>query len=374
MSFSGQPLPVLVWWIGQRWFGRRAAIFSATLVALSEFQILFSRTAFTDTLFGFTFLLSVAAIALCFEKPRPALAIFAGVTAGAAWNLKYHGWLLLAIAFAALVLPAVIAARADASQTKRMFLYWGVITGVAAVCFLPWVLFVEYRFGGYLSVEKFHYRYLNFHWIANFARQAELQAYFDGWLSRASPALAFFAAMATDGIRPFLRSRILLAGFLAMIVTGFAAGGTVTWFLLALYGLAFAWRRGQELGRLVVIAFLVFLVLAPCYSPFARLVLPWVLVAQILAGAGVEHLCEGELPVANLAANALWSNRKLLFLSIITVLAVLMASIWGLHAPKEPAIWAPTSGSRDAATRLMTYLSKESVVFVTGEPNVAFYF
>lgn len=42
--------------------------FLGYLVALSEFQILFSRTAFTDTLFGFTFLLSVAAIAYSAPK------------------------------------------------------------------------------------------------------------------------------------------------------------------------------------------------------------------------------------------------------------------------------------------------------------------
>ncbi len=372
--FFGAATTVLVWWIGQRWFGRRAGIFSATLVALSQFQIIFSRTALTDTLFGFVFLLSLAAIARCFEKQRPALAIFAGVTVGAAWNVKYHGWLLLAIAFAALALRAVITARSDASQTKRIFLYWSATTGVAAVCFLPWVLYTEFRLGGYLPVEKFHHQYLNFHWIANFAKQVEFQAYFDGWLSRVSPALASFAAIVTDGVPRFLRSRILLVGLLSIMAVGLTVGGTVTWFLLALYGLAFAWSRGQELGRLVVAAFLVFLVLIPCYTPFARLLLPWVLVAQVLAGAAIEHLCEGELPVANLATSSLWSNRKLLFLSIITVLALLMALVFGLHAPKEPGIWAPTSGSRNAADRLMPYLSKESVVFVTGEPNVAFYF
>ena len=372
--FFGAATTILVWWIGQRWFGRRAAIFSAALVALSEFQITFSRTALTDTLFGFVFLLSLALIALCFEKQRISLAIFGGLTVGAAWNVKYHGWLLLAIAFAAVVLPAVITARSDISLAKRMFFHWSLITGVAAVCFLPWVLYTEYGLGGYLPVEKFHHQYLNFHWITNFARQVEFQAYFDGWLSRVSPALAFFAAIVTDGIPRFLRSRILLAGFLGIVMVSLTAGGTVTWLLLALYGLAFAWSRGRELGRLVVTAFLIFLVLIPCYTPFARLLLPWVLVAQVLAGVGIEQLCESELPVANRAISGFWSNRKLLFLSIITVLVLLEASVWGLHAPKEPGVWAPTSGSRDAAARLMTYLPKESVVFVTGEPNVAFYF
>ena len=372
--FFGAATIVLVWWVGQRWFGRRAGIFSATLVAFNEFQIIFSRTALTDTLFGFTFLLSLAAIALCFEKQRPALAIFAGVAAGAAWNVKYHGWLLFAIAFVALVLPAAVKKPPDATQMKKIFLYWSVVTGVAAVCFLPWVLFTEYRLGGYLAVEKFHHRYLNFHWIANFARQVEFQAYFDGWLGHVSPALAFIAANVTEGIPRFLRSRILLAGFLGMLVAGLTAGGTVTWLLLALYGLAPAWSRGQELGRLVVTAFLVFLVLIPCYTPFARLPLPWVLVAQVLAGVAIEDLLEGELPIGNLAISGFWKNRKLVSLSIITVLALLKALVLGLHTPKEPGIWAPTSGSRDAAARLMTDLPKDSVVFVTAEPNLAFYF
>ncbi len=369
----GTATTVLVWWIGQRWFGRRAAIFSAMLVALSEFQITFSRTALTDTLFGFVFLLSLAAIALCFEKKLPVLTIAAGATAGAAWNVKYHGWLLLAIAFAALVLPVAIKKRTDASQIKKTFLHWSVITGVAALCFLPWFLYTEFRLGGYLSVEKFHHQYLNFHWAANLARQAEFQTYFDGWLSRVSPALAFLAAAVTDGIRHLQRPRILVVGLAVMAVAGFVLGGTGTWFLLALYGLVIAWNRGRELGRLMVIAFLVFLVLTPCYTPFARLLLPWVLVAQVLAGAGVEHLWEEERTAANPVGGP-WKSTKLRFLSMIMALLILLAFVAGFHAPNKPGVWAPTTSSRDAAARLMPFMPKESVVFVTGEPNLAFYF
>lgn len=372
--FFGTATTVLVWWIAQRWFGRRAAIFSATLVALSEFQIALSRTALTDTLFGFLFLLSLAGIALCFEKQRPALAIAAGAAVGAAWNVKYHGWLLLAIAFAALVLSAVSKKPADASRTKKIFFYWSAVAGVAALCFLPWVVYTEFRLGGYLAVEEFHRRYLNFHWFANLARQVGFQTYFDGWLSRLSPVLGFLAAAAAGGFRRFQKPAILLAGFLFLVVASFAVGGTGTWFLLALYGLVIGWNRGRELGPLLVVAFLVFFVLTPCYTPFARLLLPWVLAGQILAGAGVAHLFDDALAAANHAGSSSWANKNLRLLSIATVFLLLLGLGMGFPAPNKPGIWAPATGSRDAAARLMPYLSKDSVVFVTAEPNLAFYF
>jgi dolichyl-phosphate-mannose-protein mannosyltransferase len=371
--FFGTATILLVWWIGKRWFGRCAAIFSATLVALSEFQVAFSRTALTDTLFGFLFLLALVLIALCFEKQRLFLALAAGAAVGAAWNVKYHGWLLLAITFAALALPAALKKPADSSRTKKIFFYWCTITGVAALCFLPWVLYTEFRLGGYLAVEKFHHQYLNFHWIANLVRQVEFQAYFDGWLSRVSPMLGFLTASITTGIRRFQRPS-LLAGLVFLVVAGFAVGSTGTWFLLALYGLVTAWTRGRELGRLLAAAFLVFFVLTPCYTPFARLLLPWVLVAQILAGAGVEHFFDEGVTVARPAGSGLWTSKKLRLLSMATAFLFLLALAMGFHAPNKPSVWEPTTGSRDAVDRLMPYLSVESIVFVTGEPNVAFYF
>src|SRR5262245_51133797 len=38
----------LVWWVGRQWFGAASGLTAATLLALSDVHILFSRTALTD--------------------------------------------------------------------------------------------------------------------------------------------------------------------------------------------------------------------------------------------------------------------------------------------------------------------------------------
>src|SRR5579872_1697517 len=45
---AGSMTVPLVWWVGRRWFGPTAGLASATLVALSDVHIFFSRTALTD--------------------------------------------------------------------------------------------------------------------------------------------------------------------------------------------------------------------------------------------------------------------------------------------------------------------------------------
>ena len=42
-----------LWWVGRRWFGPTAGLAAATLAALSDVHIFFSRTALTDVVMCF---------------------------------------------------------------------------------------------------------------------------------------------------------------------------------------------------------------------------------------------------------------------------------------------------------------------------------
>ena len=77
-------VPVL-WWLGRRWFGITAGLAAATLAALSDVHVFFSRTALTDVLLCF---LLVCAVAFLHEAllTRRRLALFAsGSLTGLAW-------------------------------------------------------------------------------------------------------------------------------------------------------------------------------------------------------------------------------------------------------------------------------------------------
>ncbi|MGH7507582.1 MAG: ArnT family glycosyltransferase, partial [Longimicrobiales bacterium] len=95
-----------VWWIGRTWFGARAGIIAAALLALSQFHILLSRVVLTDAAFSFWFILALAAITLAVDRRDYRLAVLAGAVVGMAWNTKYHGWFALLITGVALA-PAL---------------------------------------------------------------------------------------------------------------------------------------------------------------------------------------------------------------------------------------------------------------------------
>jgi 4-amino-4-deoxy-L-arabinose transferase-like glycosyltransferase len=66
-------------------------------LALSDFLVLYSRTALTDVLFVTLFVTALAAFTLAETRKSTWWAVLAGAATGLAWNTKYHGWLAAAI-------------------------------------------------------------------------------------------------------------------------------------------------------------------------------------------------------------------------------------------------------------------------------------
>lgn len=364
---AGAATVPLVYWIGRRFCGRAGGTFAAVVVAGGEFQIAYSRTALTDTLFAFLFLLSLALIAICLESQQWRKAGLAGLATGACWNVKYHGWLVLAIALLAIGAGAAFG-RHNRQQTKRLLSLWCVAAAIAFLCFLPWLAYAELHLGGYRAVEEFHRRFVDYRWSANLIRQAQMQVYFEGWLSRIAPPLAFLAA-GCFAVAKARMAPVLALGSLVLLVSGFLLGGATTWFLLSLLGAVLALRRSDGfMGSLLVLTFVVFFVSTPLYRPYARLLLPWMLAAQLLAGRGVAGLLSS-------AAGAKFRGLSgpLMAGAGVAALAVLAATL-GIRREARGSAWGERTGDRGAATRLMAGIPKEAAVFVVAEPQACFYF
>jgi 4-amino-4-deoxy-L-arabinose transferase-like glycosyltransferase len=369
----GAATAVLVWWLGQRWLGPSCGAFAGALVAMSEFHIAFSRAALTDTAFTFLFLLSLALIAVCIEQQRFASAAWAGLAVGATWNMKYHGWFPLALALLVISIEALTAGD-PAKKAWRLIRLWLVVSGVAAACFLPWLVYTQTRLGGYLAIERFHRQFLDFHWSENFLRQVEAQHYFDGWLSRISPALAFVGALAANARQTARPWRVIMLGIVALLISGLILGGTGTAALLSLFGAVTAWRAGKVFGRLLVCALAVLFVLTPCYTPYARLVLPWAAIAAVLAGVAIQRFLSTEDAVPASTGTNLWKDWRVGASVAGTVVMLLGGAImWGRTTP-GPRTWASTRSVGGAASKIMGVLPRDSVVLVEQEPEIAFYF
>jgi dolichyl-phosphate-mannose-protein mannosyltransferase len=369
---AGAATVPLVYWIGRRWYGKAAGIFSAVVVAGGEFQIAYSRTALTDTLFSFLFVLALALIAICLEKRQWSSAGVAGLAVGVCWNVKYHGWLVLAMALLSIGARAAVG-RESWQHTKKLLLLWCVVAGVAFLCFAPWLMYTELRLGGYQAVEEFHRRFADFRWMANLLRQAQMQVYFEGWLSRIAPAVAFLAAACFLRAEKTVRAPSLVAGSLVLLVSGFLLSGAGTWFLLSLLGAVVALRRSHELmGSLLVSTCVVFFVLTPLYRPYARLLLPWMLASQLLAGLGAASLVSAGAEAAS--GPKFRGLRGRVAAGAAAVVLAVLAATPGLRREAAGSAWDERTGDRDAAIHLMEQIPKEAAVFVVAEPQVCFYF
>jgi hypothetical protein len=366
----GAATVLLAGWVGQRWFGRSCGIAAAAFVALSDFNIAFSRMALTDTLFAFLLLLSLALIAVALEKDTMRLVLLAGLAGGAAWNVKYDGYLPAAIALAVIVLHAVTK-REGREKLKRSLLLWGCMAGVSFLLFLPWVIYTQRNLGGYFGVEAFHQQFYTFDWFENLKQQLAYQIYFEGLLSRLSPALAFLAVLAADPVRARERWQFVCLALAGLLIFGLVAGGAGSCVLLAAIGFIPAWRRGDTFGKLLTCGIAALFVLIPCYTPFARLALPWIVLVQIAAGVGMQEIWNFDES---------WSflhKPSRSFAGAMCLMSVAMVPFVGgklSFARVDPWNAPPKDSVRRTVAAMGKLLPPGSGVFVDEEPDAAFYF
>jgi 4-amino-4-deoxy-L-arabinose transferase-like glycosyltransferase len=320
----------LCWWAAREWFGRSAGLAAAALAALSDFHITYSRTALTDPMLCFWFLLAVYCVWRALSRNQMGEAVVAGIAAGAAWATKYNGWLTLAVAVSAFIAWACFERFTRREWLARLPVL-GTIIVAALVCWSP--VWFSLRSGQYAEVLRNQAGYFvgPTGWPASFARQAANLRYFERWASAAGIALAFCLPL----LFRWRLDLLCLGGILGLVAI--ATGTSALLVGPALVGpgllLVTSYYRGQSddasryrrLAAWLVAAWTIGLfVSTPVYTPYPRLVLPW-LVSAWLATAAVcgmvsESWNSGEDSTRKSSKYARWA---LIAMWIVAALATL---------------------------------------------------
>lgn len=352
-------IPVL-WGVARRWYGAVAAVMAAMLLALSEFHIILSRSAMTDATFALTFIVALAAVLLAIERGTWRSAVVAGLAVGLAWNTKYHGWFALVIGAMAIAGRWKLQ-RAGTPWLRRALSLWLVMVAVAVLCYLPWALFIQRQPGASAGWASYFATMLRIDWFGNLWQHVRMQAYMEGPWSRASVPVAWVAG----AVVARRLGRRLAPSWVGVALAGAAllVGGAGVALLLSIAALGLAWRRGMMgadwiMGSLVVL----WLVMAPVYHPYARLIMPFTIATMILAGAFLVRAgAQGEVAVRDGMGE--WAG----------LIAAAAVALFTARMPDPSSPWRRATGLPEAAEALDNDLPPGAPVNVMGEPALAFY-
>jgi hypothetical protein len=359
----------------RRIYGDRFALAGAGLLAASDLHVAFSRMALTDVPLTFWFVVGAYCLVRLAESNassanaklgaggrRARLAgwsIALGLAIGAAWNTKYNGWMLAAMAATTWLIAAArqtVGRRTrgrhgespdDSFGRQRVALAIAASAAVAAVCFLPWYRHVELTYdGGYGAVVSNHLRYAGglTEWPARALRLATSLSAFRhyGWLATllgTAALLGFFGARQlrrTASPREssrFVGPCLALAGLVAAVVLGCDA----VLFVLAAAAIfpVLLWGRWPEVFFAVWAG--AFLVVTPFYHPYTRLLVPAlpavIVLAMWLITRALGLMADARSPEHKGADHAARLNRWFLAASCAGALAA--ASVW------HPLGWLP---------------------------------
>lgn len=362
-AFLGAATVALLALVGRRWFGPAAGLASGALLALNEYHIALSRSALTDVAFALAHLGAWFALIEALRAERWSKALAAGVLVAVAWNIKYHGWLAVvasALAFA----PIFVARLRTPAAWRRPLLMGCAVAGIAALGYLPWVLHIEQQPGGYAALAQYQSTMLRGGWFENLARQGAQQLFFEGPFSAAALPLSLACALWLSPARSAAAAG--LAAVLAALAC--ALGGTVAIAALAALGLIVLVPRARALewpALALFAALALWCVLTPFYHPYARLLLPVVLLVQLAAGCALESFAR------RFAETSIASSTRAMLLSLAVAAATFGAAQLRENS-SDP--WRDSRGVERAAGELASTLPAGARVFVLGDPALAWYF
>ncbi|HGY90422.1 MAG TPA: phospholipid carrier-dependent glycosyltransferase [Planctomycetes bacterium] len=363
----GVALVFVTYLAGRSWFGRGAGLAAATLVALMDSFILFSRVALTDEAFCCFFLLALLAFDRARRRGSWSAAVLAGLAMGLAWNTKYHGWLAAVIAAAVIGVEALAQRR---RPSRRVVMGWVAACAVGFLCYLPWLVHIVHQPGGYARLAAQHASFLAPAAAFDHLRtQAGIQLYLDGWGARVAPAAAF-VLVALAGLRQATHGLRALAGLPLLLGLAWIVGGVGASSLLALAAVIVSFQKSKAGARpWTALAFLgLFTLLTPLYHPYARLLLPWLLAVALFAGAGL----------ARFATSLVDDHSSAFHRGFVAVIgaATLVGAVaaYGFVPRPTPETWGPTDGLRRVAKNAASgSLATRQPVLVVGEPALVFY-
>jgi 4-amino-4-deoxy-L-arabinose transferase-like glycosyltransferase len=327
-----------------------------------------SRSALTDPLFTLFFVLALAAIVRVLERPGSRWIWVAGLLTGAAWNTKYHGWFVGLIGLGAIGWIWWHERRDGGGQhLVSRVLRLLAVGAIGFATYLPWATYMRAASGsrGFAGIVEYYLALIGTGWIANATRHAEMQLYLDGTLARAGIALTVGTALAVAAPLRANRVLMILVGSVLAVSIG---GGLGAVLLLALLGLVALLTDRSRAAAGVLLAWVgLWVVAAPLYHPYARLLLPVIPALALVAGRGVVALVRwAEAPVAARGVPqrvALAIGGALVLLTMVTP-----SLVRGVGNP-----WRDTTGSRIAAARMALVTPIDAPIYVIGEPSLSYY-
>ncbi|MEX2048837.1 MAG: glycosyltransferase family 39 protein [Gemmatimonadota bacterium] len=352
----------LVYVFARRSMDPLSALGGAALLALSDYHILYSGAGLTDVAFAFWFLVALVSYAETDARRSLGWAVVAGVATGLAWNTKYHGWLAGVIAGVAL-LPHLWLASWE--RFREGFVRLLTAAAVAVLVYAPWLFWVTRQDGGYARLAAEHASFLHplrapLHAFVHVQHQLHL----DGWLARISPALALLAISLLMVARPAPGAVARRVGLL--VLAGFVLGGTLTGALLALLGLPVA-IRSTDPRRWVALSFLlVFTGLSPLYTPYPRLLLPWVIAVFVFAGVGLVRVATATT-LRELLPETAWRPTAAV-VGALSLLCLVLRPPWLVAST-----YRASDGFELATPQIAAMVPTGVATPVLGEPGVAYY-
>ena len=358
-------LTILVaWWFVRAEFGAAAGLTAAALLAFNPFHIEFSRSALTDITFTFWFVLGIAALVTAVERNSWKWTMIAGLAIGLAWNTKYHGWFALLIGAAALV-PYAWRRRAAGDPWKPALRHWASAAVLAGLCYLPWMIYLRTREGGYAALAKHYVGHLRTQWLENFVRYAEILAFFETPLSRVAIVCAPLLAAALISRRPVASRRWLLAAA-ALGTSALLIGAAGTALLFSVIATPWLLRHGPTYRMWVLFAWAaIWLLSAPIYNPYARLILPLIVALSMGGAIGFTRLWAWMQEEPGARTNPSVQLALISGLGIVVLVA-------GAALPNGAQPWRKR-GMSDAAASFEQQIPVGSRVIAMIEPTIAYY-
>lgn len=319
-AFCGLMTVLLSAIAAKRWSTTIAGWVAVALGMLSGYQTTFAQTALTDVPLGMWWLSTLVAIHQGCTTGKLWWGIVAGGACAAAWWTKYNGWMPLGIGLGGLVVAGVLSPM---WRDKKAWIVVLLAIVTAAAAWSPYYFSLE-SVGGYGPINANHRGYIvglagwsksvaqqwrNFEYLNSFAWGAcELLG---GWLLAIGLVLERTLrtdknAPASEEPRPKMNWPMFAIGVSAMTtilaLAVMIVGAGVPLFVFAISGLLNFLsdvRRGRAtreeiLGKSMLGVWFVGMFLAtPLYTPYARLMVPFVISMWTSAAIGMTCAAEG---------------------------------------------------------------------------------
>lgn len=323
--------------LGRELDSREAGFWSALLLAVTNFHLVFSRLALTDVPLTFFFVSGLWVGLLAFRRQRLWQFITLGLSGAIGWNIKYNGFIAfvfllpyfaLIIAYESILSP-VLKTRPGIAQILKQVIhkYWRFLAGLAGAGLLTlagavwwYLLLVKYNLQHQLVVSHQNYAIPFSRAIQNFLQHP---AYFFNYFTRWAD-LVFY---------------LTLPGMLLSV-----------WHWRKEKLLLFGWTFGYYL-------------LLFQYTHYTRLAVPLIPAWCLFAGIAIERLFR----IVRLLLPGFQSQQLALKLSLGAALIIFA------FVREYPVLSLDTNAYRQAGAVALSTAPQRSLIFIDALRNITFY-